>query len=492
MFGNAKAKRQSVLLGLDVRDDVIHAAVTRVFKNTVEILDHGSQAVEPGPNLVLAQTEALRALVAAKELKGLRTVVSSPSPDIVGTFGAKLPTTRGIDVRQWALTQLEEHLPGGTQGTYIADAAISRVPGERIIGFARRSDLETRLTMLKAVGLELVAFDAPTTAWQRYYGKHFEEDFDCLLDTDDRNTLYLFKEPIGYTRTFTTYPSPDMLATDVKRYLTEMRRNDPDLTINRLVVHGKGSQEALVEALRRADSGIEFQQVSINTDDEKNVDPPWAFAAALATWNAPIAIGMRVNLLNADKRGFEAFGRSFTQADIIPAVAAAAAAAVVAIGMEIGYNSIISSVNYDDGVLTSQISVANAHANKIALIQGAVERLRSIDRDRYWLDRSGRIVALRLVDLANAIPSGTTIARLAHDPKAGWRITGDSASLGPIAQTQDALAKASPGQSVMMIHEAQSGDNNYTFDLTINAPKPGDGILPSAAPRVAVNGPLDR
>jgi hypothetical protein len=469
MFGLGTAKKSAVV-GLDIRDNIIYAvAVSAAGKDDPQVILHVSEPVEM-PGSRDAQLGALRKLVTEYDLKGWSTVISTTTPTengtIVGTFGQKVPKGRGIDLRLWALTQVEERISGGTQGNFVAEAAVSRVEGERIIAYAKRADIEARVSLAREAGLKVIAFDSPLTSWERSYG-HYGLNYDGVFDIDGKPTLYLFKEPVGYVRSFGDMTG-ETLASAVRTYINEIRKNDRDVTIKRIALHGPGDQTRFAATLTST-VRIDFEQHTIDTD-EGRVDPPWAFAAAVALWDTPVALGTRVNLLNADRRGYAAFGRTFSREDLVPGAAALAAAAVVVIGGELGYSSVIANVQDQDNVVSAQVLAANARAAHIAQIQTGVEKMREIDRDRFWLDRSGRIVALRLVDLANAVPRNATIDRLVHDSKVGWKISGASSALDPVAQTQDALAKASPGENVTMIHEGQTG-KIYSFDMMIASPK---------------------
>jgi hypothetical protein len=267
-------------VGVHIHSNGVEIVVTEddrgvpVFKNTAEV------AISSTENKSLREAQ-IEALLAAKEKLGLHQAdcVLAASPVQVQTKRFEvIPKLSERDLREAAHTEAKELMQDSGEIVFSLDP-LPNTNAIRMLSVVRRSDVEELVEIAKSAGLNPIAIDNPLAAWQR----SCIERTDAILDlTYQRPVLYVFAKPIGEIYLLAAnLVGAEKLGGAVRRAFVDMRRKLRGAAVQRLHIVGNYPDiDQLIEILKEERGLLEIGQFQMGG----HVNPPWAFAAALATW----------------------------------------------------------------------------------------------------------------------------------------------------------------------------------------------------------------
>lgn len=488
-FG-ASAKRKKIetrSIGIDIREDVIAVVELDLSQNPIRMVAATVVEIEDGDKYT-----ALRRAVSEQNLQGEAVVVSGRIGQtfaFASEYPEKKPTK--IKLNQWAkIIAIDQEGQADIPEIRdkVVDVGAEDSTKKRVVSWCSESEAEEIAALVRSVGLTVKAIDVPILAWQRAFGlvdpRTSERAIASILDlSHERPLLYVFGDPVGIEKGLLSTSDAERMAEEITTTLREIRKRSLVANVDNIHIVGKGPRNSsdfvskLIAHLSEQDEGLTAYELSVG----EKANPDWAFANALATWDHPSAANLRADLRPNAGIGTEIFGYSVGTKDAYPA-AAAVVAAILGYGLGmVALTAQVSGINSEDARVQTEIATIAPRISRIDDLRIGTEKLREIDKDAYWLRYSGRLEALRLVQLGNSIPPSARANTITQNDT-GWLISGRAAHPEALSETQKRMTAMSPGLNVRMQDEEQEGDS-YQFNMRISDP-------PSPAPRPPVTLPV--
>ena len=230
-----------------------------------------------------AQALALRTLCEELDIANASAVLSMrPDTCAVKRFEVPRPMRKTL-IRQAAEMEADS-IDGYAGAERIVDVADLPNTSDKMIAVARRREIDALTGVAKAAKLTPVGIDVPLATWQRT----MFDKADALLEIiGGVAALYVFGVPIGEQYLLGTNLTTERIVNAVRaRFVDHRRLKENDL--ERLVVCGDYSEMTdLLRALAIAESVTKMDMLTVATAEGHAENPPWGYAAMLATWGLP-------------------------------------------------------------------------------------------------------------------------------------------------------------------------------------------------------------
>jgi len=194
---------------------------------------------------------------------------------------------------------------------------------------------------------------------------------------------------------------------------------------------------------------------------------------------------MRINLIPKTVSGFTVFGQQVAY-DELRAIGVALLAVVIAtVPMWATLHYLTLRATSDLATISAQVQADASHRAEVLRVAEQLGHFRQIDQDATLLAQSGRLRALRIAELGNALPKSVWYDKIGQDQN-GWHLTGRSINVQDVANALERIGRTTPGITTAL-QDVETRDNTVFFQADIGDPhlSPTTVVPPSPPPQMA-------